>query len=102
MPSMPAWRERGLLVAFTERGDLTILIFLYDILIVIVYGDSKSNRFNKFIQSSNYNQLTSYMSSMKTWKKTFSSMSFFPFVAWPIRQTTREYLGAERKKKHNP
>lgn len=37
MPSMPSWRERGLLVAFTERGDLTILMFLYDILIVIEY-----------------------------------------------------------------
>lgn len=64
MPSMPAWRERGLLVAFTERGDLTILMFLYDILIVIVYGDSKSNRFNKFIQSSNYHHLTSYTASV--------------------------------------
>lgn len=37
MPLMPAWGERGLLVAFTERGDLTILMLLYGILIVIEY-----------------------------------------------------------------
>jgi hypothetical protein len=35
MPSILAWGERELLVAFTERVDLTMLLFLYDIFIAI-------------------------------------------------------------------
>lgn len=58
MHSVPAWGERGSLVAFTERGDLTILMFLYDNLIVTdgICGQciSKLKIFNRSIQLWNY------------------------------------------------
>jgi hypothetical protein len=78
----PAWRERGLLVAFTERGDLTIFMFLYDILIAIEYLEMhlKIKRFNQIYPSMELQAVDLYASVLdEDLEKKLLVCLFFPF-----------------------